>query len=162
MNQNPGATLPGVAEYHANDHARLNDLLLKFERLNGMEPAAANLLFNELKSGWERHIEWEEEILFPIFEARCGKPEAGATDSLRQEHVQIMDFLDQIQATLVQQWAAPIMDVLALQDLLSQHCHKEQKTLYAALDSMVNEAERAEMFAAMETNANGCPHLANP
>ena len=122
--------------------------MLQFESLNETDLAAANSLFNQIKADLERHIGWEEEILFPIFEGRTGMRDGEPTAVMRQEHRQIKDFLDQIQAALVQQWPAPISDTLALQDLFLQHNHKEEQFVYPVLDSLLDQTEHAKIFVA--------------
>lgn len=149
MSQSAGAPAPSITDHCGHDHRRLDDLLQRFERLNGTDLAAARPIFAEFKAGLERHMGWEEEILFPLFEARAGTRQSGPTAVMRSEHQQMKDYLEQVHLALVQQWPAPIMDVLALEDLLMQHSHHEMTILYAGLDSMLGSAERARALARM-------------
>lgn len=149
MSSHPEFPSSTITEQYGHDHARLDDLLLQFERLNKTDVAEAISLFAEFKTGLERHIRWEEEILFPIFETKTQMCDNGPTAVMRQEHAEIKDYLEQIQAALAQRWPAPIMDVLALQDLLLQHHRKEENILYPTLDSTLNATERAKVFADM-------------
>lgn len=157
MNQSAAAPEPKITEHYGHDHTRLDDLLQQFERLNGTDPAAARLIFAEFKAGLERHMGCEEEILFPLFEARTGMRDGEPTAVMRWEHGQIKGYLEQIDVALVQQWPAPIMDVLALEDLLMQHKHKEETVLYPALDSMLGSMERGRAVARMEMVSDGEP-----
>lgn len=160
MSQIAGAPAPNITERFGHDHTRLDDLLQRFECLNGSDLAAAWLVFTEFKAGLERHMGCEEEVLFPMFEASTGVDDAGSTAVMRAEHHQIKDYLDQIQVALVQQWPAPILDVLALEDLLMQHRQAEETVLYPALDSMLGSAERARAVAGMERFPEGDPNPA--
>ncbi len=148
---------PKLTEHCGHDHTRLDDLLQQFERLNSTDLVAARLIFAEFKTGLERHMGCEEEILFPLFEARAGMRDREPTAVMRWEHHEIRNYLEQIDVALVQQWPAPIMDVLALEDLLMQHKHKEETVLYPALDMMLDPAERARAFAGMEGIPDGDP-----
>jgi iron-sulfur cluster repair protein YtfE (RIC family) len=155
MSQSFGAPGPNITERFGHDHTRLDDLLQRFERLNGSDLAAARLVFAEFKAALERHMGCEEEVLFPMFEARTGMDDPGSTAVMRGEHHRLKNYLDQIQVALVQQWPAPILDVLALEDLLMQHSQTEETVLYPALDSMLGSAERARAVAGMELFGEG-------
>lgn len=150
--------MPNITERFGHDHTRLDDLLQRFERLNGSDPEAARLVFAEFKADLERHMGCEEEVLFPLFEARAGSDDRGSTALMRGEHHQIMNYLEQIQIALVQQWPAPILDVLALEDLLVQHRQAEETLLYPALDALLGTAERARAVAHMERFLVGGTH----
>ncbi|MBU6408829.1 MAG: hemerythrin domain-containing protein [Verrucomicrobia bacterium] len=155
------APLRSVTERHSHDHIRLSGLLLRFESLNETDLVAANSLFNEIRSDLERHIRWEEEILFPIFEKGPGMRDGEPTVVMRQEHRQIKDFLDHIQAALVQQWPAPIADILALQDLFLQHNQKEEHLVFPVLDSLSDQTEHANVFVATESCPDGASRPAH-
>lgn len=155
MNQNMEAALPSVGKHYRHDHARLDELLQRFESLNGTNFAAASPIFAEFKSGLERHIAWEEEILFPIFENKTSMRDSGPTVVMRWEHTLIKDFLYKIHGRLAQQQKASGEDVQAIRNLLQIHNHKEENTLYPALDSMLDSAERARAFAEMEKHHGG-------
>ena len=45
--------------------------------------------FEKFKFGLHRHIAWEEEILFPLFEEKTGMTDGGPTFVMREEHRQI-------------------------------------------------------------------------
>jgi len=157
MSLSAGAPLPNITERFGDDHTRLDDLLQRFERLNGSDPAAARLVFAEFKADLERHMGCEEEVLFPMFEAAAGMDDPGSIAVMRGEHHQIVNYLEQIQIALVQQWPAPILDVLALEDLLVQHRQAEETILYPALDATLGSAERARAVAHMERFTAGDP-----
>jgi len=146
--------LPTVAEHYRQDHSRLDDLLEQFEVLNGNNPAAAQPIFTEFKAGLERHIGWEEEILFPIFEAKTGMRDGGPTAVMRWEHTMIKDFLIKIHACLTLQKKVVNEDVQGLRGMLQMHNHKEENILYPALDSMIGSAERFRLFNEMEKYPN--------
>jgi len=61
-----------INEHYTEDHDRLDDLFHEFQVLKSSDRARAVHHFQEFKAGLERHIAWEEEILFPSFEKRFG------------------------------------------------------------------------------------------
>ena len=150
MNTNTPSSPPTVKEFYGHDHARLDILLQQFERCNASDPVKAASLFDQFKSGLERHILWEEEILFPIFEDKTGLRGVGPTAVMRFEHSQIKDLLARIQSALARPAPASPTDLFALKDLLVQHNHKEENILYPGMDSMLDANECARVFAEME------------
>jgi iron-sulfur cluster repair protein YtfE (RIC family) len=158
MSSHAESSLPTVTEHYGHDHTRLDDLLKQFEVLNEADPVAAHPIFADFKAGLERHIGWEEEILFPIFEARTGMRDGGPTAVMRWEHTMIKDFLLKIHDSLARQKKAIKEDVRGLHGLLKMHNHKEENILYPALDSMIGSAERVRLFADMEKYSDGHSH----
>ena len=61
-----------ILEFFANDHERLDDLFRQFQELRNSDVFKAEDVFREFKQGLQRHIVWEEEILFPVFEEKTG------------------------------------------------------------------------------------------
>ena len=56
----------------------------------------AESIFLFFKSELERHIIWEEDILFPVFERKTGIKDGGPTSVMRIEHIQIKNHLQEI------------------------------------------------------------------
>jgi iron-sulfur cluster repair protein YtfE (RIC family) len=154
MCSNAESPSPTVTKYYGHDHSRLDDLLEQFEVINGTDPVAARPIFAEFKAGLEQHIGWEEEILFPTFEAKTGMRDGGPTEVMRWEHTMIKDFLLKIHDFLAQNQQAIKEDVRGLHGLLQMHNHKEENILYPALDSMIGSAERSRLFNEMEKYPN--------
>lgn len=150
MSSHTEPPLPTVTEHYGHDHSRLDDLLEQFEDTNEKDLAAARSIFEEFNTGLERHIGWEEEILFPIFEASTGMRDGGPTTVMRWEHTMIKDLLLKICDALAQDRKASKADVQGLHGLLQMHNHKEENILYPALDSMIGPEERGRLFAEME------------
>lgn len=150
MNRNETAHLATVAGHYGHDHERLDNLLEQFKCHNDTGPEAASQLFAEFKSGLERHIQWEEEILFPFFETKTGLREGGPTAVMRWEHTLIKDFLFKIQGRLAQKQKAVKEDVQALHVLLRVHNQKEENLLYPVLDSMLELEDRKRIFVEMK------------
>ncbi len=139
-----------ITTYYGHDHERLEGLLRQFEGVRETDAAAAQRFFHEFKSGLEQHIAWEEDILFPIFEAKTGLAHGGPTEVMRFEHRQIKSLLAAIHDKLAGQDASLGPDVTALKEVLSQHNQKEEYILYPATDELLSMAERDDVFAAMQ------------
>jgi hypothetical protein len=80
------ATLQSIRTYFAEDHDRLDGLFASFRERKRFNYAEARLFFREFKFGLQRHIVWEEQILFPLFEQKTGMVHNGPTEVMRQEH----------------------------------------------------------------------------
>jgi iron-sulfur cluster repair protein YtfE (RIC family) len=76
-----------VNEHYTEDHDRLDELFHQFQALKSSGPSKAINSFHEFTSGLERHIVWEEEIVFPVFEKRFDQY-GGPTEVMRwMEHL---------------------------------------------------------------------------
>ena len=107
----------------------------------GVEAAVEAGKAEDIAAAWQRfdraqrrHLELEEEILFPAFEAATGMTQ-GPTEVMRGEHAQIRGLLDQMDATLA---AGDTQELLDLGDtlmlLIQQHNQKEEHMLYPMSD----------------------------
>nr|MBI3613312.1 hemerythrin domain-containing protein [Nitrospirota bacterium] len=138
-----------IRTFFQQDHARLDDLLVRFQTLKRSDYAEAKDRFIEFKFGLQRHIVWEEDLLFPPWEEATGLIEGGPTQVMRREHRQIADCLEALHKKV--QAADPDSDEeeQALLALLSSHNRKEERVLYPALDETLSEEARAGIFRAM-------------
>ena len=145
---------PTVRAFFEQDHDRLDGLFASFQTLMRSDPDKAQVAFNEFKAGLERHIVWEEDLLFPLWERKTGMTHSGPTVVMRSEHRQIHQLLDRIHAALSA--TKPESDEMeqALVDILTSHNMKEERVLYPAIDQTISDEERAAVFRAMnETQA---------
>ena len=74
--------------YFSADHDRLDALFAFTLRIHQVAPEKALDTFNVFHQGLLTHIVWEEQVLFPIFEAQTGITE-GPTRVMRMEHERI-------------------------------------------------------------------------
>lgn len=136
-----------ITDFMSFDHDRLDKLFRKFQKLKNKNPREAKLLFFEFKNDLERHILWEEEILFPVFEEKTQTPEGGPTEVMRQEHRKIKQSLAQIDEAIrnnagkTNQWEEELLEVLSL------HNGKEEFVLYPGIDRLLTEEESKKILA---------------
>jgi hemerythrin-like domain-containing protein len=87
-----------------------------------------------------RHIEVEEQVLFPVFEQRTGMTQAGPSKVMRMEHEQMRPILAQMDAAVaVQDGASYERASKALFDILKPHNLKEEQMMYPMLDEAAGE-----------------------
>jgi iron-sulfur cluster repair protein YtfE (RIC family) len=133
----------------AADHDRLDNCFHRFRELKHRDFPEAKALFTEFKFGLLRHIFLEEQLLFPLFEAKTGLYPLGPTRVMRIEHRRISAYLEAIHEKIRRD--DPDSDA-AEQDLLqslSVHNQKEENILYPALDRLLSDCEKTGTFAAM-------------
>ncbi|MDH4155481.1 MAG: hemerythrin domain-containing protein [Nitrospira sp.] len=149
-----------ITALYEKDHDRLDELFKTFQASKRSDFAKAKEAFKEFKVGLQRHIIWEEELLFPMWEEKTGMIEDGPTPMMRFEHEQIKKLLDAIHRKVESQDLNSDQEEQSLLDLLGSHNRKEEKALYPAIDNVTNAEERATIFSTMnsipEDRYNAC------
>lgn len=85
-----------ITLFYTDDHEQLDGYFWKFQELKRQDYAQAKEYFKKFKFGLQRHIVWEEEILYPLFEKKTGMRDGGPTFVMREEHRQIKDLLEEV------------------------------------------------------------------
>lgn len=139
-----------ITAYYAKDHDRLDGLFRAFQELKRRDFPKAKEAFVQFLFGLKRHIIWEEDILFPLFEKKTGMSEGGPTAVMRAEHVMIKKELEVIHDKVAE--GSPETDEAEkkLVSVLTLHNEKEESILYPAIDRLVTDAEAAQIFKRME------------
>jgi iron-sulfur cluster repair protein YtfE (RIC family) len=144
------ATPSNVQTSFADDHDRLDELFVQFQKTKRSDYARAKEFFKEFKFGLQRHIVWEESILFPLFEKKTGMYHTGPTEVMRQEHRRIGALLEAIHKKVQKQDPESDAEEKALLEALLAHNQKEEQVLYPAIDRLTTDEDKNEAFAAME------------
>lgn len=134
----------------AQDHDRLDQLLESYRRLKRVDFPQAKQAFREFKFGLQRHIIWEETILFPLFEEKTGLCDRGPTVVMRSEHREIGRCLEALHDKVRRQDVDSDGEEQALLQVLAAHNLKEENVLYPAIDKMSSDEERTAAFKTME------------
>ncbi len=140
-----------ITTFYEEDHDRLDELFKVFQTSKRSDFAKAKEAFKEFKVGLQRHIVWEEELLFPMWEEKTGMIEDGPTPVMRFEHSQIKQQLDAIHQKVEGQNLDTDQEEQALLNLLSSHNRKEERALYPAIDNVINTDEREKVFSDMKS-----------
>lgn len=140
-----------VAQYFEADHNRLDAAFASFQELKRESFPEAKQHFKVFLKGLKRHIVWEEDVLFPLFEQKSGMKDGGPTFVMREEHRRIGALLERIHEKVRLADPSSDDDEEMLLEILGAHNHKEEKILYPAIDQLINEREAAQVFLAMET-----------
>lgn len=136
-----------VTDFFQADHRRLDDI---YERYQQAKEAGGDALvhFEDFADGLRRHIVWEEEQLFPLFEKRTGMGLGGPTEVMRREHRRIEGLIEALREDL----RAGSLDTSGenedvLLDMLAQHNVKEEQVLYPSIDNLLSDDEVADLFS---------------
>lgn len=138
-----------INRYYTEDHQRLDDLFHEFQELKASDRRRAERLFYEFRAGLERHIVWEEKILFPAFEEKLNHLQDGPTAVMRLEHQEIRRHMNAIAGKLAEENFETADDEFALEAVLCPHNHKEEGILYPMMDQVFGEPERSGLFLEM-------------
>ena len=139
-----------ITAFYEQDHDRLDELFKTFQQLKRSDFPKAKEAFKEFKFGLQRHIVWEEDILFPLWEKETGITEGGATSVMRTEHRQIGQHLEAIHQKVVAQNSDSDQDEQALLNLLGSHNMKEERVLYPGIDRVTSGKVRESVFEKMK------------
>lgn len=134
-----------IEEFYSHDHDDLDGYLKEFQRLKRVDFMKAKPFFRSFKFGLQRHILWEEEILFPFFEQKTGMKDGGPTAVMRHEHVLIKQALESLHAKVRNADPDSEAEEKELIGLLSEHNMKEEHILYPAIDKLASLEEKAQM-----------------
>jgi DUF438 domain-containing protein len=82
----------------------------------------------------------EEELVFPAFEIRAGLPSTGPTATMRTEHRDIRNRLEQLALALDEGYEASELEH-SLAHMLAEHNRREEAILYPVLDRLLSAGE---------------------
>ncbi|MEO8797588.1 MAG: hemerythrin domain-containing protein [Polyangiaceae bacterium] len=134
-----------VTKFLQADHDRLDAILVLVQRLaeEGSFPEA-QASFGEFACGLDWHINVEEQLVFPFFEAKTGMTR-GPTTVMRAEHKEIREGIQGVSAALSACEAVPSHDAISkLNVILTAHNMKEEKMLYPMTDRAIDTFEAQE------------------
>ncbi|HLA76195.1 MAG TPA: hemerythrin domain-containing protein [Vicinamibacteria bacterium] len=134
----------GVTSYLSWDHDRLDAILAEVcRRVEAGQLGEAEAGYREFLTGLRRHIRLEEELVFPLFEAKTGVT-GGPTAVMRAEHLEIERALGMMQDGLSQKDANGFREGLQfLRSVLPDHNAKEEHVLYPTTDRVLSAEERS-------------------
>lgn len=149
-----------ISSFLLDDHQRLDGLFSEFQRQVRQERVSAGETFSRFVGGLERHLEWEEDLLFPLFEQRSGMTGVGPTAVMRAEHRCFKVLIDRVQDRLNVGSSLDGLDKQLL-DTLTAHNLKEEKLLYPWIDGFLSEEEAGLFIKRMKDRPEDGRRLAD-
>lgn len=144
-----GSAKQTITSFYAHDHDQLDGYFKNFQTLKRKNYPQAKENFKKFKFGLQRHIAWEEGILFPLFEEKTGMTDGGPTFVMRQEHREIEKTLEALHKKVQRQDPESDLEEKLLLNILGEHNFKEEGILYPAIDEHASEEERRKVFETM-------------
>jgi iron-sulfur cluster repair protein YtfE (RIC family) len=146
-----GSGFESVTAHLASDHGRLDRALRSVSATVEMRQfAAAAAPYEKFERELLRHVRIEEELLFPVFEARSGIVN-GPTAVLRDEHRQVRRAVALMRRGIEDGDAGSYADGLRFfASVLPDHNAKEEHILYPTLDSLLRPSERAALVERLQ------------
>ena len=139
-----------ILEFMSIDHDRLDSKIRMNSADKLVDIERAESIFLLFNSELERHIIWEEDILFSVFERKTGIKDGGPTSVMRTEHIQIKNHLQEIKKKLhAKKIQDPCKEEVALLEVLESHNQKEENILYPGIDNLTSEQEKELMIKEM-------------
>jgi len=146
-----------ITQYFAQDHDQLDDSFRTFRTEKYRNFEKAKEAFNRFKEDLKRHIIWEEQLLFPLWEDRTGMTQGGPTFVMRGEHRHIVERVEAIDRKVQYKNPNTGAEEQALMVLLSAHNMKEERVLYPSLDKLVTDPEREDLYEKMSQASDRHP-----
>ncbi len=138
-----------ITVFMSEDHKGIDGIFRRFQNGKNSDRNRIKRLFSDFKINLQRHIVWEEEILFPLFESRTGMANSGPTVVMRTEHKQIKKLLEKIHDNINRDKQTYELEK-DLMETLTLHSHKEENILYPWIDGSVSEKEKKEAITKMK------------
>jgi iron-sulfur cluster repair protein YtfE (RIC family) len=138
------------------DHEEIAKLFTQFLLKVNSQSEKGVSIFSLLKQNLNRHIQWEEKILFPLLEEQTGPPGLDTTFVLKNEHNQIITmFIDKIEALLTQKKYSEISTLaVGLEEMLTMHRKYENDIFYPWFDDKLEEIERVRLLKLLKSRRN--------
>lgn len=150
----PGACLccprmgSGISEFLTADHRRSEELFeAAVQRAAGGDWDGCREQFGAFRAALHRHLDIEEQILFPAFEETTGIT-AGPTLVMRHEHQQMLQLLDRLSAALAARDAPGFSNsAKSFAGLMAAHSTKEENVLYPMCDEALSKGQSEKLQA---------------
>ena len=145
---------PTIAELLEEDHRRLDGISDQMCRSSHLDPPRAVLLANLLARGMMRHVQAEEAVIFPVYDARLGRGPS-QTAPLVREHRAVLHYIERLLRAAERVLDARVREEAieelmrahrGLMGVLADHNDREERTLFPLLDRLLPEEERWDLL----------------
>ncbi len=143
--------MPSINQFLTEDHARLDKFLEDFENWKSEDVARAKECLKAFTSALRRHLQWEEVVLFPLFEQKTGQ--AGLVQTLIGEHAEIREWLNALAQKIEQGDSDSDHEGKMLIEELGGHNAREEYAVYPQLDRLLSDDEKKQLMATLAAMA---------
>jgi hemerythrin superfamily protein len=130
-----------ITDFMSKDHSRLDHIFQTFRK--SKNDNERRQLFLEFKAGLERHMGWEENILFPPVKRELGD-DSGMIDELIMQHNRMREDLNGIASGQINSSVSFETD---MEQLLAAHDKMEEEGIYPWVDDNLENKEKTEILS---------------
>lgn len=147
-----------LIDYLSDDHAHGDDVFVAAENaVDAADWLTAETAMGALQDALFTHLQREEEILFPAFEAASGM-HSGPTQVMRMEHDEMRDTVRAMVNSLTQRDRDTFLGLSeTLLMLMRQHNLKEERILYPMCDEILAGQTEALITQMQQLTAQPSP-----
>jgi regulator of cell morphogenesis and NO signaling len=138
-----------LGDFFERDHARLDSLWAEFVSLRMEDPDGARRAFEGFRAGLERHMKWEDELLFAEFARRVDDHGRLLTDLLIWEHEGLRRWLDRLASDQGCAGLDADLECIAFAGTLAGHNRREETLVYPEVDGLLGAPVAAQVMLAM-------------
>lgn len=142
-----------VSKYMTEHHNLMNKLFDNYSTMRKEEHKKTLQCFNYMSTQLLRHIDWEEEILFPLFETRFNHA-SSTTYLLKKQHSQIKQNMDEIKHELTKYPYNTEELEEDLKSLLGVHNATEEYAVYSWIDYLMSDEEKQRLTLEIQSCIN--------
>jgi len=138
--------MDSVLDFMKKDHERIAKLLDKYRQ--GKVKDTHNTLkhYTKFKDELFRHIDWEEQIFFPLLDNAIKTRNSTSMEGFRKEHSVLREYVREIYLHLAAgDFEIEALDT-ALQQFLKKHKDQEVNGLYILIDKKLTDNQRHDAF----------------
>lgn len=130
-----------------SDHAKLDQLWAEFMAETHSAQNAARL-FQQFSDHIVKHMDLEDNVLFPLFDKHTGlEGGIGPTALVRRDHANILKLMETVKKTAATKDINKIQYASNhLQRALNAHRERENQMQYPVLDNVVNDGKWFEIL----------------
>jgi hemerythrin-like domain-containing protein len=140
-----------IRDYISDDNDRIDGIFRVFRDFSGGNAKTSRDLLHALMAGIERHIQWEERILFPLFEMRLGMEDRGPTAGMREDHRRMKELLGSLHRLVLNNQSGAGDFDRELAELLAGHQRRGEESFYPMLDHSLSDDEKLEAYTKMKS-----------
>lgn len=133
-----------VTDFFRHDHDRLEGLFHEFYETRKIA------LFQRLALAMDRHLDLEDNQMFPVYERRAGQAGQQPIRAMRTEHEELKNLLTTVHSHLANNNSAVALAATRLGELMELHHSREEAIVYGLIDDQLNDAERERLFARLD------------
>lgn len=132
-------------------HARLIKLFNNYKDTKKVNLAKAKEIFNDFSNCLERHMQWEEKVLFPILRKDKSTSHDNSIDLIRTEHIKLIAYLKDLYEKINKDLFSDKEEERLISNLI-KHEELEDEIIHPTIIRLIkNKEAREDIFDSMDS-----------